>query len=244
MRAKCSFAEIKDSAGAAGLPIQRLTSLQQSGGATKGELFDAVIRLVSELSPEGQDRATRAFLAACVQASPAVRAELEPVLAQVGWRLTENGPVSLDLHLQEDARQLPQQIMEMLDLATRRFAQGDTSGAITSICGAVDRQTADLYDSAPLGDHASASYQERVSKAFGALEEGYLQPLCVAGLEQDEAKRVWENHRKAVSQAAYVLGSYRRQFSDVHGKAQPPQPFAQAALDCAVFILRSFTRCA
>jgi hypothetical protein len=38
-----------------------------------------------------------------------------------------------------------------------------------------------------------------------------------------------------------VLGAFRREYSDAHGGQSAPAEFVQKSLDCAVFILRSFT---
>ena len=89
-----------------------------------------------------------------------------------------------------------------------------------------------------IGDFGKASYQERVTKAFRAIEERYKDPLTAAGMDGGEIDKVWQNHSKAISQAGYVLGSVRRNFADVHGWTTAPPAFVQQALDCAAFILR------
>jgi predicted nucleotide-binding protein len=57
-----TFNEIKNVAGAAGVPIHRLAHLRQSGSrpTSKGELVDAIIALVNEMPPAVQDQVTLA----------------------------------------------------------------------------------------------------------------------------------------------------------------------------------------
>lgn len=96
-----------------------------------------------------------------------------------------------------------------------------------------------MYAAHTLGDHGADGYQERVSKSFRALESRYRHGLSAEGVDRVEIDRLWNNQRSAVNGAAYVLGSFRRQFSDVHGGQQVAPVFVQHALDCAVFTLRS-----
>ena len=88
-----------------------------------------------------------------------------------------------------------------------------------------------------LGDHRDASYQERVSKAFRELETEYKAPLNA--ISNEEIKRIWNNHRGSVNHAAYILGAFRREYSDVHGAQEAAPELVQRAIDCAVFVIRS-----
>jgi hypothetical protein len=242
VREKFTFSEIKGLAGTAGFHLSRLAHLQQGvSGTSKGQLFDAIAGLAAEREPADQDRITKAFLVACIRRRPDLRAQFNEALGNVGWAMGVDGPYSMELLLPADTTEFPSQITELLEKAAQRFGQGDGGGAMTSIWGAVDRLTAALYVSNGLGGHGGASYQERVSKSFASMETLYKQRLLAASMESDEVKLVWNNHRQAVSQAAYVLGSFRRPFSDVHGGKEPPKYLARPALDCAIFILRSFS---
>ncbi|RPI21717.1 MAG: hypothetical protein EHM61_24080 [Acidobacteria bacterium] len=93
-----------------------------------------------------------------------------------------------------------------------------------------------------LGSHVDASYQERVNLAFRAMEPEFTRPLA-ACLTTDEVQLYGNNHKNAINGAAYVLGTYRREFSDTHGSRLAPPELVQRALDCAVFITRTLQAC-
>ncbi len=61
----------------------------------------------------------------------------------------------------------------------------------------------------------------------------------ISSLKADEINKIWNNHRGAVNQAAYVLGAFRREYSDAHGVQNAEPELVQRAIDCAVFIIRS-----
>lgn len=65
LREHFTFHEIKDIVGAAGLPVEKLSHLQQkaSGGASKGQLMGGVDALVNLLDPEKKD----SFVLLCTQ---------------------------------------------------------------------------------------------------------------------------------------------------------------------------------
>lgn len=243
VREHFSFAEIKDLTGAAGLPIHELAHIQQkySGGASKGQLMDHVDGLVGRLEPEQRDRFMSACVSEVLRRNEQCRGPLEEALARVGWGLSGTEPFPLRLQLDLETTQLPPPVQKSLADCLRRYRNGDAAGAMTSVCGVVDGLTAAIYENGNLGDHRGAAYQERVSKSFATLEENYVRSLCASGLTTEIATRIWQNHRGAVNQAAYVLVLFRQQFADVHGAQDTPLFMVQRALDCAAFVVRSLT---
>ncbi len=166
--------------------------------------------------------------------------DLEKVLARVGYGLSGSDVFPLALQLDVEAASLPGEVGEAIAEALRRYRDGGFAGAITSICGAVDKITEEVFSAKCLGDSKEAKYQERVSKAFGTFETQYRSSLEKSGTSANEIKLIWDNHKKAVSNAAYVLAAFRREHSDAHGQQKSPKEFVQKSMDCAVFILRSF----
>ncbi len=241
IRESFSFAQIKDLCGAAGLPVHRLAHLQQraGGGASKGQLMDAIDGLFNELTLDDQGRFVTATITQVLRDRPASRETLEEVLSRVGWGISGEEVHPLALQIDLEAAELPAAVRVGLANCLRRYRDGDTSGAITAICGVVDTLTEEAYARHNLGDHHSDSYQQRASRSFNALETAFKQPLENAGMNPVGVNRLWQNHRGAVNQAAYVLGSFRREFSDAHGVQNAPRKLVQKALDCAVFIVRS-----
>jgi hypothetical protein len=165
---------------------------------------------------------------------------LEKVLRRFGYAIGGGSVFPLSLELDMELGSLPTEVSAAIAEALRRYRDGKYAGAITSICGAVDKITELIYEQKSLGDHKAAKYQERVSKSFVALDGAYCAPLNAKVVSPNEVALVWQNHKQAVSQAAYVLAAFRRIYSDVHGEQDAPPEFVQRSLDCAVFILRSF----
>ncbi|HHT9106796.1 MAG TPA: hypothetical protein ACFYD7_13140 [Candidatus Wujingus californicus] len=242
VRDNFSFTQIKDLVGSAGLPVHTLSHLQQrSGGASKGQLMDAIDGLVISLAPDERDRFVSACITEIIKIRPSLVPSLEEVLFRVGWGLSGEEPHPLDLRIDIDTVELSEQIRTSIANCLRRYRDGDISGAITAICGVVDSLTEEQYAANSLGNHRTDSYQVRISKTFSALETEYRRPLDGSNLSPDEINLLWRNHKQAVNQAAYVLASFRRQFSDVHGSRNAPPELLQRAMDCAVFIVRSIT---
>lgn len=243
---------IKEIIGKAGLPVFKI----QYVGTHKGPFLDEADRLVKSLDPDLRNR----FVLGCIEEIIAsgqrkaaamrergvepddqVQSALEEVLARVGYGVSDGVVFPLNLQMDLETASLPDAVSAGIAEALRRYRDGRFSGAITSICGAVDKLTERAFSAKALGDHKAAPYQQRVSKSFAALETEYRTPLQQSGIAADEVKRVWENHKKSVSQAAYVLAAFRREHSDAHGEQNAPKEFVQKSLDCAVFILRSFS---
>lgn len=237
-----TFAQIKDLVGASGLPIHTLSHLQQrSGGTSKGQLMDAIDGIVTNLKPDERDRYVSACITEIVRRCSRLVPLLEEVLLRVGWGLSGDQPHPLNLRIDLDTANLSEQIRTSIANCLKRYRDGDTSGAITSICGVIDSLTEEQYSAHSLGNHRDDSYQERVSKSFTALEPAYRRPLDISSLLPEEKNRLWHNHRQAINQAAYVLASFRREYSDAHGPQHAPPELLQRAIDCAVFIVRNIT---
>ncbi len=246
-----STQDIKEILGPAGLPVFKI----EYQGTHKEPFLDNADRLVRDLDADSRDR----FVVGCIeeiicfedaknqqlakrkiQPDNQIRESLETVLARVGYGLHLKSVFPLNLQLDIEAATLPKRVSSVIAEALRRYRDGRFSGAITSICGAVDQLTEQIFIDKSLGNHKDATYQERISKSFVALEPMYLSQLQHGGIDANEAKLIWENHKKSISQAAYVIGAFRRQYSDAHGLQNAPTAFVQKTLDCAVFILRSF----
>lgn len=237
---KFSFAEIKDLVGAAGLPIHELAHLRQmqSGGASKGQLMDAIDGLVGNLADDARRRLVIACVYEILKRQPNAHEELETVMSRVGWGVSADGPYPLTLQIDLETADISGETRAGVAKCLARYRDGDFDGAITAICGVVDHLTAQVYNQQGLGDHRSDSYQQRVKRAFGALEGAYRDPLAQK-LSVGEAGRLWQNHLSAVNQAGYVLGTFRREYSNAHGVQSAPPQVVQRAIDCAVFIVRS-----
>jgi len=239
IRENLSFSVIKDLVGESGLPIHKLSHLQQipKGGATKGQLMDGVDGLFNELDEDGRDRFVTASVEGLLKKNGSLLEEIGTSLGRVGWGVTTQGVYPLRLQIELETFSLDERLQEGIGKTLRRYRDGDFDGAVTAICGLVDSITAQIYQQKGLGNHRTASYQERVSKSFKSLEVEFQDPLH--NLSEEERIRIWNNHYGSVNQAAYVLGAFRREFSDVHGVRNAAPQIVQRAIDCAVFIVRT-----
>lgn len=239
LRDTFSFAQIKDIIGAAGLAVYELSHLQQksSGGASKGQLMDGIDGLVKNLDDDSRARFVSALIQEIVTRNTDLFTQLEDLLTRVGWGISGSEPYPLSLHIDLSTANLPQNIQEGIAKCMRRYRDGDASGAISAVCGIIDTLTQTIYSDKNLGNAFNDSYQQRVSKSFCALEEKYRDSFI--GLDENTINLIWQNHRGSVNHAAYILGAFRRDFSDIHGEQNAPPALVQRSLDCAVFIVRS-----
>lgn len=242
IRDSFTFNTIKEIAGASGLPVHKLSHLQQRSlparSASKSELLDAIDGLLNE--EQNPNRAIRFFIHEMLSRHNLIEDSINEVIHRFGWQIQNGELCSTDLSLDDTTEDYKQEIQEAIGLCMQRYRDGDYAGAITSICGAVDSVTEHVYDIKQIGNVYSDSYQKRVNQAFTSFERDYKDEFDdIDSIGDDELTRIWCNHRSAVNQAAFVLGSFRRNISDAHGAKECPKQVVQKALDCGTFILRS-----
>jgi hypothetical protein len=158
-----------------------------------------------------------------------------------GWTVEDGQLRQSDFHVEEASVGLSQEVRQLLRTAYARYSQGDYPGAMTAVCSALDNLTTRVYEKHALGDPHDASYQERVSHSFQAFEKAYKAHLAGVQIPEQEAARIWQNYKSSVNQAAYVLGSFRRNMSDVHGLSESSAALVRHAIDCGTFVIRSIT---
>lgn len=141
-----------------------------------------------------------------------------------------------DLYFNE----LPSFIEKSLAKVFERQKNNDFDGAITSICGIIDCLTGDLYIKLNLGDHKKDDYQQRINKCFRTFKDSYILYLKKSGLDEKNANITWDNFKNSINAVGYVLASFRREFSDVHGIEYAENELILIAMNCATYILRSF----
>jgi hypothetical protein len=240
-----TFYGIKDIITAAGLDIHELAHLQQKPGSSvsKGMLIDEIERLLFKHDIETQNRIIKYCVVEILRSPiPEYRERLEELLLRVGWGISGNEPYPIKLQLDIEIEKLPEPVQTNIQKAIRRYRDGDISGAVTAICGAVDELTERMYLAHPeLGDHRNDSYHKRISKSYRLAEVPFKNILKKVGFCDNDIRLMWDNQKKAVSQAGYVLGSYRRNISDAHGDQKVLAEVAQPVLDNAIFIIRSLS---
>jgi hypothetical protein len=243
LRNEFSFAKIKDIVGAAGLSVHEISYIQQKlrGGASKGQLMDQIDGLAARLGQDDQDRFVIACIEEMTQRNKQTIDALKMVLNRVGWGISDAGVYPFRLQVDIETRDLEDFARDGLAKCIRRCRDGDFDGAITSICGVIDQLTEIINDTKSLRDHKGDSYQQRVVRSLSTLETEFRRPLDQTAISPGEISRIWKNHFGVVNQSAYVLGAFRREYADVHGVKYAPPELVQRALDCAVFLVRTFS---
>lgn len=239
----CTFAEIKDIVAAAALPVEKLSHLQQKSlpakGASKSELIDAVDCLIT--AAPNPNEAIKRLMGVFMQSKPHLHGEIAKCIQQFGWHIEDGQLLPTDFQVEGASVDFSAEVRELLRTAYKRYGQEDYSGAMTAVCSALDQVTGCIYTKFRLGNRNDDSYQQRASRCFSALEKEYRAHYLAASIEESEINRLWQNYKGAINQAAYVLGSLRRNASDVHGFSNCPPPLVRHAIDCGTFIIRSFT---
>ncbi len=148
-------------------------------------------------------------------------------LQRTGWAMSNGQPFPLTLRVDLDTAELDPTVRDGLTTCLERYRNGDMDGAMTAICGIVDSITEQIYTKKNLGSYSGTGYQERVNRAFRAMEQEFTRPLA-ACLSKEEVLLYGNNHKNAISGAAYVLGTYRAEFSDTHGARVAPENWYNA----------------
>lgn len=238
-----TFNEIKDAVAAAALPVEELGHLQQKSlpakGASKGELLDALDGLISR-EPD-PDKAIQNLVAAMLEQNSHLETRISDCAQRFGWKLVDGQLRPLDFQIDDAVKDFSEEVKNLLRTAYRRFGEGDYSGAMTAVCSALDAVTNNLYRVHDLGNPNDDSYQQRVSRSFAVLEPAYRDKFSQMINDSNEVNRLWQNYRGAINQSAYVMGSFRRNASDVHGVSACPPELIRHAIDSGTFIIRSIT---
>lgn len=238
-----TFAGIKDLVATSGLPVEKLSHLQQRSlperGSSKSELLDAVDDLIS------QSKDPNTEIQNLIKSILRTRSDLNDKLAECtrkfGWTVRNGQLQPSEFQVDEAFKDSSEEVRQLLRTAYMRYDQSDFPGAMAAVCSILDTLTVQIFEERNLGDPHKASYQERAVRSFQAFEEAYNTCLTEAQIDDDEVTRIWKNYKGAVNQAAYVLGSFRRNVSDVHGVSQCSPALVRHALDCGTFVIRSIT---
>jgi hypothetical protein len=215
-----SIPNIRRLAGQAGFDVTRIPSRSEAhgGSGSRAEVMPALDRLFLEMDESERRRAVQVI---AEEFSPEgyPSAQLRRDLERLGYGFVKGKFVRFSVLSQEDMDYLPETGREDLAEAATRLRDGKLSGALSSICGAIDSATSSLYQQKALGEPGNASFQERVARSLEALGT-YKQiaaQLCSLGWPEKDAEKLSQNLKGAINQAAYVLQTLRSNMSDVHG---------------------------
>jgi len=242
LRDNFSFADIKDIAGKAGLPVYSIGHITQkySGGSSKGQLMDELDKLFSKLNPSDQSRVIIYTIEVSIKAQSKLVSIIDEDLRRIGWYISDGNLLPLTLQVDISLTDLPDNINQNLKKSLVRFRDGDISGAISSLCASIDTLTEEMYIKEEIGNPKDATFHERISKAFASLEKAFNNVLQRENIDKNKTKILWDNQKKAISSAGYVLGEFRREYSDVHGHISVPPKLAQIAMNNCLYIIKTF----
>lgn len=238
-----TFNQTKDVVAAAALPVEELAHLQQKSlpekGASKAELLDALDGIIfKEPHPE---KAIQNLILAMLEQKTHLEPRISDCAERFGWRMVDGKLRPLDFQVEDAVQDFSEEVKSLLETAYRRYGEGDYAGTMTAICSALDTVTNQLYKVHGLGNPHDDSYQQRVSRSFAVLESAYRERFGQMTDDGTEVNKLWQNYRGAINQAAYVMGSFRRNASDVHGGSACPPELIRHAIDSGTFIIRSIT---
>jgi hypothetical protein len=173
---------------------------------------------------------------------PDLKSEIEERTIRLGWKFHGDTPISIDMFDVSELVDMPIESHKDLIKAVKKMRDGDPSGAISSLCGAIDSITTDIYKREKLGNVGDASFQEKIAtclKAVGFFKK-LQEELITLKWPENEAKKLVENYKGSINQAAYMLGSLRCNMGDVHGTKPCLDALVFDSIKWASLILRLF----
>lgn len=240
---KFTFYDIKEIVGLAGFDLASIAHLEQKagGGASKGQLMSGIDSRLPDLDDESFQRFIAIVAEEVLKRQPDSRGTLDDNLLRLGWTISQNAVIPIDIFDPSVLPDLPSESYHDLIKAAQRLRDGDLSGAISSACGALDAATSTIYSSAGLGEPTSASFQERCKrslKARGVIPE-MEQKLQELGWSEQEIIPFRKNFEGAMNQGAYVIQTLRSKMGDVHGTKPILKPLVFDCLKWAEIMLRA-----
>ena len=137
----CTFAMIKDLVATSGLPVEKLSHLQQRsiherGGASKGELLDAVGDLIEKANEPTE--AIRKLIAALLEMNPDLGDKVLECAQRFGWTVLDGQLRPSEFQVEEASDDFGEEVRQSLRTAYERHGQNDYPGAMTAVCSALD----------------------------------------------------------------------------------------------------------
>lgn len=185
-------------------------------------LMEGIDRQFREFDLDEKLRTVRILAQRLIQEDqPEVSASVERLLRDHGFLFIDGGFVPVDVFDEREKHFLPASSASEISKALGRLVSGDSGGALTSACGAVETAAAGVYREKSLGDIAKVdSFQRKVMAAIeasGKLSELEAQ-LVGLGWTKEHADRFCKNLGQVFNQAGYLMQTLRSHMSDAHGK--------------------------
>ena len=128
IRDSFTFNTIKEIAGASGLPIHRLSHLQQRSlpakSNSKSELLDAIDGLLNEQNDS--NRTIKFFIREMLNRNARIEDDINEIIQKFGWNIQNNELCSIDLHVDETTGNLRQDIQDAISNCMQRYRDLDS----------------------------------------------------------------------------------------------------------------------
>ena len=217
---RLSIPNIRMVAGLGGFDMTAVPSRSEASGGSgsRAEVMPALDRLFGRMDTAQRRRAVQ-IIAEELHHDGSLAAALDRYLARLGYGFVEGQIIRTSVLSAEDLDYLPETTRTDLTRTATRLRDGDFSGALSAICGAIDTTTSALYRQHNLGDPGDASFQKKVVRSLEAIGiwPRLETELGELGWRGQDPVRISQNLRGAINQAAYVLQTLRANMSDVHG---------------------------
>lgn len=234
---KFKFYDIKDIVGLAGFDLEILKGLgfdasdwrnpntsqlvSEIGGCFLSFADETKLRFLNTVIEEiFSDRYRVSSYGDDIEEPEGRKERLQYCLNRLGWQLTDNKILPIEILDSADLEDLDPSAREDLIKAATKFRDGDLSGAISSACGAVDSAIERVYRDKKLGEvDKSQCFQDRCKKALEATGvytaiDGQLNDI---DWKEGSVKMFESNLKGSLNQAALVMQLLRSRMSDAHG---------------------------
>ncbi len=240
-----TFSEIKEIVGLGGLDKTELSHLSQksSKGASKGQLIDKLDEIFNDFTDSEKTHFLNIVTEEILNRNNKLEEQLNSYLSRLGWKLYNRHIIPVKIFDISELQDLDENSHQDLIKASIRFRDGDLSGAIASVCGAVDSVANSIYKKYNLGDPNNVSFQERCTtaiKQIGILDT--IDQLDDIGWESKDIKPLKKNLEGSLNQFAFVLQKLRAKMSDVHGTKPILSPLVFDSLKYAQILINMMTK--
>jgi hypothetical protein len=203
-------------ARSAGLDLSKVTGSDLN---RRSPILGAMEKSFHELDGERQ-RIAVSVLANSLFESEEARKKAQDALAVHRVAFINGGFVKLDVLDPRESEFVPKSAAAELATAIERLHRKDATGALTSVCGAVDNVMQAIYDKYGLGDPGKVGFAAKVGTACDRLKiwEQMVEELKALGWTDLDADQAASHLRRATYAAAEALQLFRKRMSDAHGQ--------------------------
>ncbi|WP_392552890.1 hypothetical protein RHO14_03240 [Orbus wheelerorum] len=236
-----AFSDIKKIMGFAGIDMSIIAHLELKNGSTKSQLLSEIDLITGTMDTSTFNRFVLICCEKIIEIMPSKIDSLNSNLKKLGWSYIDNSITPIDILNIEELSYLPQDALTDINKAMTRFRENDLSGVVTSVCGALDSVTSNIYREYDLGDPTQDSFQQRIVnsiKALQVIEKLRNELYSQDGWDESDIKPFTKNLEGSFNQAAYVMQTLRSKIGDVHGTKSVIESLVYDSIKWSTLLLR------